>query len=362
MKREKIRFSPKKDPEFFRELREKVDAYFTENKISKYGNYHIALKATLMFAMYMVPYLLMLTGAVTYLPLVFLSWIIMGAGVAGIGLVLMHDANHRSVSKRQIINKIAGKSLYLLGGHPETWRHQHNTMHHGYTNIEGYDEDIDPLEFLRFSPHKKLRKIHRFQFIYAYFAYGLMTITWITTKDFKQLIRYRREKALPYDEKKYNILMTDLIVSKVLYYAVFLAIPIIFFPVAWYWTLIGFILMHLVTGFILGIIFQTAHVVTTSDYPLPENGSIENNWAIHQLQTTADYAPRNRVLSWLVGGLNYQVEHHLFPNISHVHYRNIAPIVKKTAEKYNLPYYVNDTFSKALGSHTRMLKHLGSVG
>ncbi len=361
MKRERIRFSPQKNPEFFRELREKVDEYFEENKISKYGNYHIVLKSTLMLAMYAVPYLLMLTGVVTSMPLVFLSWIIMGAGVAGIGLVLMHDANHRSVSKRPIINKIAGKSLYLLGGHPETWRHQHNTMHHGFTNIEGHDEDIDPLEFLRFSPHKKLRKIHRFQYIYAYFAYGLMTIAWITTKDFKQLIRYRREGVLPYDDKKYNRLMFDLILSKVLYYAVFLVIPVIFFPVAWYWTLLGFLLMHFVCGFILGIIFQTAHVVTTSDYPLPEDGSIDNNWAIHQLQTTADYAPRNRILSWLVGGLNYQVEHHLFPNISHVHYRDIAPIVRKTAEKYDLPYYVNDTFIKALGSHTSMLKRLGRV-
>jgi linoleoyl-CoA desaturase len=361
MKKEKIRFSPQKNPEFSRELREKVEAYFTENKISKFGNYHIALKSALMLAMYAVPYLLMLTGTVTYLPLVFLGWILMGAGVAGIGLVLMHDANHRSVSKRPLVNKIAGKSLYLLGGFPETWRHQHNTMHHGYTNVEGYDEDIDPLEFLRFSPHKKLRKIHRFQFIYAYFAYGLMTIAWITTKDFKQLIRYKREEALPYSNKKYRLLMTDLVISKVLYYAVFLVIPLVFFPIAWYWTLLGFFIMHFVCGFILGIIFQTAHVVSTSDYPLPKEGTIDNNWAIHMLETTADYAPNNRVLTWLVGGLNYQVEHHLFPNISHVHYRKIAPIVRETTEKYNLPYHVNETFAKALGSHTRMLKQLGAA-
>jgi linoleoyl-CoA desaturase len=302
----------------------------------------------------------MLTGVISSTPLVLLFWAVMGAGVAGIGLVLMHDANHRSVSKHSFINKLAGKSLYLLGGHPETWRHQHNTMHHGYTNIEGHDEDIDPLEFLRFSPHKKLRKVHKYQFIYAYFAYGLMTIAWITTKDFKQLTRYRKEDALGYTRKKYNQLMADLIISKILYYTVSLIIPIVFFPIAWYWTLLGFMIMHFVCGFILGIIFQTAHVVTDTDFPLPEeDGHIENSWAIHQLQTTADYAPSNRVLSWLVGGLNYQIEHHLFPTISHVHYRNIAPIVQETAAKYNLPYYVNDTFGKALGSHTRMLKQLG---
>jgi len=131
-------------------------------------------------------------------------------------------------------------------------------------------------------------------------------------------------------------------------------------PFAWYWILIFFITMHFISGFVLTIIFQTAHVVPTSAYPLPnENGSVQNSWAVHQLLTTSDYSPKNKIFSWLIGGLNYQVEHHLFPNISHVHYKNIATMVKETAQKYSLPYHVQPGFLKALLEHAKMLKKLG---
>jgi linoleoyl-CoA desaturase len=131
-------------------------------------------------------------------------------------------------------------------------------------------------------------------------------------------------------------------------------------PFAWYWTPVFFLTMHFVSGFILTIIFQTAHVVPTSKYPLPgENSTMENNWAVHQVLTTSDFAPRNKVLSWLIGGLNYQVEHHLFPNISHVHYPDIAGLVKETAHKYGLPYHVQPGFLVALREHGRMLWKLG---
>lgn len=253
-----------------------------------------------------------------------------------------------------------GKTLYLLGGSPLTWQHQHNTLHHGFTNIDGQDEDIDPIPALRFSPHKPLLKMHRYQHLYAFFFYSLMTISWITKKDFMNIVKYKAMGAVLSNSKSYRRILVELIFSKILYYAIFLAIPLVLVPFSWYLIVGGFIFMHLVGGFILSIIFQSAHVVPSSQYPLPDTvNEIENNWAIHQLYTTANFAPKNKIFSWFIGGLNFQIEHHLFPNISHVHYRNIAPIVSGLAKKYNLPYSVESSFIGALKNHLLMLKMLG---
>jgi len=346
--------------EFIRELRTQVDEYFKNANKSPNGDIRVLLQSAFMMALYAGPYFLMVFGIIQAPFLILISWVIMGFGMAGLGMVLMHDANHGSLSGKHTINRLMGKSLYLLGGFPPTWRQQHNTLHHGYTNIDGFDEDISPIGILRLNPHNKLRKIHRFQHIYAWLLYGLMTLSWVTMKDFKQLKNYSRKNFHLSSHKNINSLMADLILSKILYHLVFLVIPIIVLPIPWYLTVLFFIIMHFVSGVTLGTIFQAAHVVPTSDFPLPDDeGNIENNWAVHQVKTTSDFAPKNKVLSWLIGGLNFQVEHHLFPNISHVHYKRISSIVRNIAEKYSLNYHVQPDFISAIGAHYKMLKHLG---
>ena len=358
--KEKIKFPVKLKPEFMQELRNRVTSYFDTNKISKFGNINLVLKSIFMFLLYILPYFLMITGVIDSFTGVLICWIVIGLGKAGVGMAIMHDSNHRTWSKNASVNKWLGKSLYLLGGFPPNWQYQHNTMHHGFTNIEGLDEDINPGEFLRISPHKPILKIHKFQHIYAWLLYSLMTLSWVTTKDFKQLNRYRLEGVKLNTHKSYGELFAILILSKILYYSAFLVIPILLLPFAWYWIVIFFLFMHFTSGLILTTIFQTAHVVPASTYPLPDDkGSMENNWAIHQLITTADFSPNNIILTWLIGGLNYQVEHHLFPNISHVHYPRIAKLVKETAQKYGLPYHVQPGFIPAIREHAKMLKRLG---
>lgn len=361
MVKDAIKFPTQLKPDFINELRAKVKEYFEVNKISKFGNANLVAKTVFMLSLYLGPYALMVSGLVSSVPILFLCGIIMGIGTAGIGMGVMHDANHGSYSKNRKVNKLVGYSLYLLGGFPTNWKYQHNTLHHGYTNIEGHDEDIDPIITLRLSPHKPLLKIHKYQQWYAWFFYSLMTISWATNKDFKKLINYKKSGADVNGSESFFSLYLKLIFSKILYYIVFLVIPILVIPVAWYWIALSFMAMHFVSGLILAVIFQSAHVVPTSEFPLPneKNNTMENNWAIHQLLTTADFAPRNRLFSWLVGGLNYQIEHHLFPYISHVHYRNISFFVKDLAEKYQLPYHVQPSFVAAVKNHTHMLKSLG---
>jgi len=286
-------------------------------------------------------------------------FLLMGFGMTGLGMTTMHEANHGSFSKNKKINFFMSKSLYLLGGFPPNWRIQHNMLHHGYTNIEGHDEDIAPPGVLRFSPHRPQKKIHRYQHIYAWFFYSLMTISWVTTKDFENLANYKKMGVLS-GKKGYRQLLTDLIIAKILYFSVSLVLPILVLPVAWYWVVAGFLLMHFTGGLILATVFQSAHVVPSSEFPLPaENNEMNHNWVVHQLYTTCDFSPDSKIFTWLVGGLNFQVIHHLFPNISHIHYKKLAPIVQSTAQKYGLPYFVNPTFYKAVKEHFRMLKILG---
>ncbi|MBE0651514.1 MAG: acyl-CoA desaturase [Bacteroidales bacterium] len=356
---ETIRYS-KNNLDFSQEIRTRVKEYFTENNIQQYGNRQIIVKTIFMAVLYFVPYILMTTGIVSGAIWVLLSYFIMGLGMAGLGMGTMHDANHGSFSRSKKTNKFFSMSLYLLGGFPSNWRFQHNTLHHGYTNIEGHDGDIAPVAILKFSPHQPHKAIHRYQYLYAWFFYSLMTISWITMNDFKKIIRYKKMGANLNSKKPFSALFSELILSKILYYGIFLFVPMFVLPIAWYWFVAGFILMHLTGGIILSTIFQTAHVVPTSNYPLPdENNEISNNWAVHQLYTTSNFSPNSRIFSWFIGGLNYQVIHHLFPQVSHIHYKNIAPIVQAAAEKYGLPYYVNRNFFAAVYEHTKMLKQLG---
>ena len=254
-----------------------------------------------------------------------------------------------------------GLTLNMLGGSAKNWRIQHNRLHHTFTNIHEMDPDVSPMGLLRFSPDAPLKKIHRLQHIYAWFFYGLMTFSWATNKEFKQLNDFRRDGFI--SKKEYTPLMLEMVAWKIIYYTYMFVIPyFITNNISIGFWLICFFSLHFVAGFILATIFQTAHIMPECDYPRAnENGTIENNWAIHQLQTTSNYAPSSRFFSWYAGGLNFQVEHHLFPNICHVHYKNISHIVKEKAEKYGLPYYSRKTYLQAIIEHGKMLKSLGKA-
>lgn len=321
----------------------------------------MVIKTIVMISLYIVPYILMMAGLFSNVWVIFGCWILMGVGMAGIGLSVMHDANHGAYSRNRKVNDIIGQVIWFIGGSSANWKIQHNVLHHSYTNVDHMDEDLESVPFLRFSPHRERMKIHRLQHIYAWFFYGFMTMMWATLKDFNQLNRYKRKGLLKTQKKSYNRLMAELISIKVVYYALFLALPMILLPIAWWQTLLCFIAMHFVAGFILAIIFQPAHVMPDTQFPLPDDqGNMENKWAIHQLMTTVNFAPKSRLFSWYVGGLNFQIEHHLFPNICHIHYKKISEIVKRTAEEFSLPYYSKPTFLHALRDHKNFLRQLGS--
>lgn len=284
----------------------------------------------------------------------------MGFAMSGIGLCVMHDVNHGGFSKSKIFNLFLRYfSMHLLGGHSLNWRIQHNHIHHNYTNVHNHDEDIDTPGFLRFEPHVTRRSIHRFQYVYAWFFYGLMTLNWCTVKDFMQIYHYNK-KALLGAKTNIYIELLVIILSKTAYFG-YMLLPFFLIKEMSFWNwLLGFVVIHYICGFGLAVIFQVAHVVEETQFPLPdEGGRLKDHWAELQLKTTMNFSMHNKWLSWLIGGLNYQVEHHLFPTICHVHYPAISGIVEKTAKEFDLPYHSQKTFVGAIRSHAKLLYKLG---
>lgn len=359
MKPASIRFASTKS-DFFSTLNGRVNDYFKSANISRNANSEMVVKTIFMYSLYFIPYILFMTGVVTGTWWILAMWAIMGTGKAGIGLSIMHDANHGAYSNKSWVNNLLGLSLNIVGGNAFNWKVQHNVLHHTYTNIHEVDEDISPRGILRMCPHGEWKSIHQFQHYYAWFFYGLMTLVWITVKDFLRLKKYQEEGLVKKQKANLSQELAIMIFSKIVYIAYTLVLPIVFLPVAWWLIVAGFLIMHYIAGFILAVIFQPAHVIDGTTYPMPdEEGKMDNSWAIHQLYTTTNFANKSRIFSWYVGGLNFQVEHHLFPNVCHVHYRNISAIVKDTAHEFGLPYKSEPTFIDALIGHAKLLRELG---
>jgi linoleoyl-CoA desaturase len=248
----------------------------------------------------------------------------------------------------------------FLGAFHTTWKIQHNVLHHSYTNVDGFDEDIDT-PVMRFSPDQEHKKYHRFQAFYAPFLYGIMTIHWFLNKDFRQIIRYKNKELLAKEGVTFRQSMINAAFHKAWYLGLTLFLPMWGTGLPWWQVLLGFLLMHFISGLLLSLIFQTAHVINETEFYAPtEDGSVENNWAIHQMRTTANFANGSKLFSWYIGGLNYQIEHHLFPNICHVHYRKISKIVRDTAKEFDVPYHHHKTFFEAVRSHFSLLYQLGT--
>jgi linoleoyl-CoA desaturase len=349
---------------FSRELTKRVNEYLKSLNREKSGSWRIFTKVPVLFAFWFVPYILVLTGVFQSFGWILFAGALMGSGMAFIGLSIMHDANHGAFSRFQWVNKVMSYSMEMLGGSSLNWRIQHNVLHHSFTNVHDMDEDIDAPPFLRFSPNAPKRKVHRFQVLYAWFFYGFMTLAWILSKDFVQLHRYHKMNLLKAQGYTYRQALWSLIFWKAVYVFYVVVVPIVFVGVIWWQWLIAFFILHFVCGSILAFVFQSAHVVPETEFVTEESiqeVNPEQSWAQHQLSTTANFEMWNKPLTWFVGGLNYQIEHHLFPDISHVHYPKISKIVKQTAEEFGYAYNYHRTFAGAILAHMKLLHQLGKA-
>jgi linoleoyl-CoA desaturase len=351
----RVTFSNAASP-FFDTLKKKVDGYFANSNISQTGNKKLFSKAVILFSSLIIIYTLLVffTPENTFLALALCG--LLGLNFAAIGFNVMHDGAHGSFSTKTKVNDIMSYSLNAMGASSFMWKIKHNFNHHTYTNIEDMDDDIDIQPFMRVTENHDKYWFHKYQHIYFPIMYSLTYILWVFYLDF---LKYFTGKIAEIKIKKMKT--SEHIwfwATKVIYIAVFLIIPS--YVHGFGATIIGYVTAAVICGFTISIIFQLAHVVEGPKFPLPnENNKIQSEWAVHQLETTANFAPENKFISWLVGGLNYQVEHHLFPKISHVHYPQIRKLVKETCAQYNISYHEFPTFWGAVKSHILFLKTAG---
>ncbi len=356
-----IKFVQAERSAFFPTLKKRVEQYFRDNQIDHHANAQMVVKTIVLLTAYITPFVAMVVFDLpTWVNLI--CWTIMGLALAGIGMSVMHDANHGAYSANKKVNTLLGYTLNLAGASVFNWKLQHNILHHTYTNVVHYDEDIDDKGFMRFSPHTRRKKYQSLQVVYAFLFYAVITLYWVIAKDLLQFIRYTKNGVNPNKPKENVITFLKISAVKISYLFVTLFVPIYFAELPWLQVISGFLIMHGVAGLILTVIFQLAHTVEGTSHPLPnDSGNIENDWAIHQLNTTVNFSPDSKILTWYLGGLNHQVEHHLFPRICHVHYPAISKIVQETCNEFGVPYLENKTFMQALRSHIRTLKRFGRI-
>ncbi len=342
----------------YNEMREQVSIYFKKNGISPHANFTMVYKTIVLLTSYFGAYLLI----ILLQPPIVAMWIlavIMGLSLAGIGMSVMHDACHGSYSSKPFVNKMLGYTINLIGGNRFNWMIQHNVKHHTFTNIYGEDEDLSNGDIIRLSPYSQHKWFHKFQHIYSWMLYTLGTLSWVTIKDFKQFNHLYNERG-HIRNSNFATEMSILIFSKTSYYVYAIIIPYFVLDLAIWQIAIGFVTIHLVAGFVLSVTFQLAHVVENTEHETAEPATTLETWAIHQIKSTCNFARNSKVLNWYLGGLNFQIEHHLFPNICHVHYKKISEIVKNTVQKHGLAYNEYDSMLKAVKSHYTILKRFGT--
>lgn len=342
---------------FYLEVKKRVNQYFEENNISQNANWRMVIKTISILLWLVGSYALFLSTASSLLWVV-ISAFAMAQGFVLVGFNIMHDGAHGSYSKNKHLNWAMGFTLDLIGGSNLFWRHKHNILHHTYTNILEHDNDLESLSILRFSPDQPWRPINRFQHLYAFPLYSLMTIRMVTSGDFQKLFA---GKIGTYDLPKIPLSEVILLfVTKAFYFGYMLVLPMFFYPVVN--VLLFFLVTHIVLGFTMAIIFQLAHVMEENEFPQPdpESGIIENEWAVHQVETTANFAPKSKFAAWYCGGLNFQIEHHLFPRICHIHYPEISKIVRRACDEFKINYVSYPTMRQAVIAHWRYLKQQGN--
>jgi linoleoyl-CoA desaturase len=342
---------------FFKELKEKIDRYFAERNLDPAGNGRLYWKGAIQ----------LVTAALLYIVLVFFTpvfWIaiplsiLFGLSLGVIGFNVMHEGGHQSFSKHPWMNKASAYSLNMLGGITYFWKIKHNVNHHTFTNIDGMDSDIDAKPFMRMHAEQPRFWFHRFQHIYWVALYGISYIAWVFFEDFQKYFTGRHSAN---STPKKLALKEHFIfwLTKLMYVGVYLVVPIVM--VGWLPALIGFFIVTFVTGLSISVVFQLAHVVEDTQFHSShdQGDAAKQEWAIHQIQSTANFATGSSVLHWLLGGLNFQIEHHLFPRISHVHYPQVSRLVKDACKQYNVTYIEYKSMFQALASHLIHLKRLG---
>ncbi len=341
---------------FQKTLNERVNAYLHDSNIPGRDVPAMYFKTGLALAWWLGTYLLLLLGHFPILVDVLLC-LVWALSIASVGFNVMHDANHNGYSNVPLVNRLVSLSAEMLGMSGFRWRIKHNIWHHTYTNIAGFDDDIETFGLMRLSPRVPWKPWHKVQVWYFPAVYSLTAFDFIL-RDFMMVFLGKSDANHVYPK----LSLPDKIIfwaGKLFFIGIMFVFPLLVFP--WWQVLLGFLIVMLSVSLVMGVIFQLAHINGDAVFAQPVGSPphIDNEWAIQQVEATADFAPHNWLLSYFIGGLNYQIEHHLLPHICHLNYPRLAPIVRTTCEEFCIRYKCYSTWREAFASHLRKLRLLG---
>ncbi len=338
--------------DFFLDLKEEV--------LSTLGNYKgksdtkMLAKGLFLFSFFLILMTLLyfsVTNILIYFSIIFIIGIIAVPLVLNIG----HDAAHGVFSTNKKINNIAGMIFYVLGTSGYFWALRHNYSHHKFSNIKDWDMDIEQSKIIRLSPYQEIKKHHKYQHLYMPIAFSLYSLVWFFYRDFKDIFTYKfgLKEVTKHPSKEIIIL----IIAKIMHIVLFILLPY-YLSGSWFLAIVGFFIFHISTSVVTTFALISTHVGEDQKIVLSENFKLPYTWSEHQLQTTADFSTNKKRMFHFFGGFNHHVAHHFFPNIPHIYYPIITPIIKKYAEQNNIEYNVYPSLYHSAISHFKRLKKL----
>jgi len=355
---EKIKFQSGSSSLFFRSLNKEVGEMIERNGLLKKAKKVLYIKT--------IFFLLLFGGMYSSLYLIdhssfsSLAFNYVLIGLAGILLAfnVSHDACHGSFSKNKRVNYwMYHLTFNLQGTNAYLWQLRHNASHHVFPNVDGCDADIDDNPFLRLSPQHPLKNYQRYQHIYAIFVYCIYSLHWFLIKDLFYLFR---KKVANLQQKKHSAKEFVLLFFWKIVYIVLLVIIPIMYGYDLGNVLMAFTIMHVCLSLFFIHVLIATHLCMETQFPqTDENGNLPGDYYTHQLVTSLDYAPTNKIYNFFLGGFNSHAAHHLYPKLPHTTYPEISALIEKKAKEFNVPYN-KLSIVDAIRSHYQFLKVMGN--
>lgn len=344
---------------FMQETRREVEQYLARGHTRLRGSLLLFAKAPVAIGFTVASWVVLIFVR----PGVAAAFLCLGGIVLGALLTafcVQHDANHGSYFRRRRLNHLLGWTAdALLGFSSYAWRVKHNVAHHTYTNIDGFDDDARQVPLARFAPSQESKPWYRFQHLYIWPMYTLMGLRLQTVGDITVFVRGSVGESTLRLPRGWHL--AGVIVGKAIFVTWAIAIPLLVYP--WWAVLLAYIGFAMITSLIMATTFQLAHCVEEASFMSAEQARASRPiWAVHEVESTVNFCPRNPVLTWALGGLNFQIEHHLFPLLPHTHYPKIAEIVQRNCVKHGIRYSSQPSLRAALRSHTLHLRTMGRLG
>ena len=336
-------------------LRRRLDNFFTDQKLTHKADRAMWVKIAVGLAVLVSTWVALYALKADSWKFVAL-YLLGGLAQTFLLLNIAHDSNHNAISPRPRVNKTLNYVFDLCGISSYMWRILHHRGHHSCINLHGEDDALSGRGLFRFTPYESRAPWHRFQHIYALIFYAMFSLDYVFFRDFKSFFFPSHDylKRTSHSLREYAIL----IAGKAFYLTYMLVLPVIVLGKSPLLVAGAFVLVHLFVGLAVTLVFQTTHTIDSTYFPT-DRGEFDNG-VYHIFATTADYATENGLVSWLAGGLNHHIVHHLCPFVCHTHYAPLTRIVKQTAEEFGVPYRQHPTMTQAIRHHLILLKQLGN--